>query len=77
MDVAYACLLQTRVYVYALYGNNALEQDLMFRTALNAPVVEKAELLWFWGMFSPANTVNIIGKPVSALQVAKTFHLEA
>lgn len=72
MDVAYACLLQTCVNVCALYGNNALEQDLMFRTALNSPVVEKAEFLWFGGMVSPA---NVIGKPVFALQVGKTFHL--
>lgn len=64
MDVTYACLLQTRVYVCALYGNNVLEQDLMFRTALNSPVVERAEFLWFGGMLSPA---NVIGKPVSAL----------
>lgn len=39
--------------------------SLVYRTALVAPVVAKAELLlFFWGVFS---SVNVVGKPVSLL----------
>ena len=44
LDVAYSCLIQTRVYACAVRGNNILEGNLQ---PFVAPAVAKAELLLF------------------------------